>query len=355
MMFGEDLAGYLIIYLLIPAIFLYNSKLARVEQKFLSKQNTNNLRGIAITIIAIHHLVLVTQDPGLLTPFKGLGYLGVSVFFFLSGYGLTFSYLNGIDYFRDFFSKRMIKIFLPFILVNILHLMINYIFYGVPYSFIEFISLAVGIKLIDGTMWYINVLLFWYICFYAAFKYFKTETAEKLILLAAVLYFIFCFKINLGKYWFDSSFAFTVGVLLCPRKKYITSLINKYFSLLLLGSTSLFVLLSIINHGRTSFPAISFRAMAAVVFVFLVYLFMYKVDISRNKVLSFLGSISFEIYLIHSRILQLDIITPKTINLLNLVLYFTITVSAAYLLNRFNLFLHKNMKKPYKNHRFLVN
>ncbi len=345
MTFSHSFSVYIFIYLIIPALFLYRYKLVYSHENYLSKNNTENLRGIAISVIIIHHLVSATSKPDLLTPFIGIGYLGVSIFFFLSGYGITSSYLNKANYLDGFFGKRMAKIFIPFIVLNLIHLSINWMAFGLKYSLLDSIFYISGINLINGSMWYINAIFFWYICFYVLFRYFEKHT-EIMFIVTALIYFFGCKQLNLGKYWFDTSFIFPIGVLFCLRKDYIMTILQKYYYHIILVSTFFFVIFFKINQGKTSLAAISARSTAAIMFVVLICLFLYKVDISGNKLLAFMGSISYELYLIHARIIQLNIVSVNNgISFDKIVFYFMLSIVSALLMNRCTLIMHSAFNK----------
>ena len=72
------------------------------SQSFLNKDNCINLRGVmAICIILCHVLLEIpSEDLGLSKVFFHCGYLCVSVFFFLSGYGLYVSQQKCGDYYK---------------------------------------------------------------------------------------------------------------------------------------------------------------------------------------------------------------------------------------------------------------
>ena len=62
---------------------------------YLDKQNTDCLKGLCAMAVVISHLCSQTgigSSLGLGAIYSALGYLAVSVFFALSGYGLAFSY-----------------------------------------------------------------------------------------------------------------------------------------------------------------------------------------------------------------------------------------------------------------------
>lgn len=63
------------------------------DKDFLSIQNTKCLKGILAIMVLIYHLYLsLNIDLGCFNVlFKPMGYLAVSVFFFISGFGLMSS------------------------------------------------------------------------------------------------------------------------------------------------------------------------------------------------------------------------------------------------------------------------
>jgi peptidoglycan/LPS O-acetylase OafA/YrhL len=86
---------------------------------------TDVIKLLSIIIIASHHFfqtALTRGDGGLFASLycSQAGYLGVALFFFLSGYGLTKSNQRHQMTFGEFINKRVLKIVLPMILANLL-------------------------------------------------------------------------------------------------------------------------------------------------------------------------------------------------------------------------------------------
>jgi peptidoglycan/LPS O-acetylase OafA/YrhL len=78
----------------------------------------DGLRGIAILLVLVHHLLQYRQDPSLLgriiNGVAGVGWSGVSLFFVLSGFlitGILFDSKGGENYFRNFYARRTLRIF----------------------------------------------------------------------------------------------------------------------------------------------------------------------------------------------------------------------------------------------------
>lgn len=91
--------------------------------------------------------------------------MGVGIFLLLSGYGLTQSYIkSGII---GFFKKRLLAVILPYSIVMIIWIFVDYIL-GNKYRILTIGTSILGLNfksVIDVTMWYISFLILWYIAF----------------------------------------------------------------------------------------------------------------------------------------------------------------------------------------------
>ena len=61
------------------------------------------------------------------------------------------SYINNKDYINGFLKKRIVTIYIPFIVSNIIFIMI-YIIKGRTFNWLETIEYILGIRIIDGVM-----------------------------------------------------------------------------------------------------------------------------------------------------------------------------------------------------------
>ena len=100
-------------------------KISKVSLNF-NQKNTAWLRGLsALLLVYIHSLQsCYTGNNAALLLISKCGFLCVSVYFFLSGYGLIVSEKTKKKYIDGFLWKRCIKIFIPVYLAEIL-----YVFY----------------------------------------------------------------------------------------------------------------------------------------------------------------------------------------------------------------------------------
>lgn len=80
------------------------------NDEYLSTETTKKEKGIAAILILLHHLSQRVKVSG---PFVILGYIGfilVAVFFFISGYGLSYGVRYKYDYLKGFFKRRVLPV-----------------------------------------------------------------------------------------------------------------------------------------------------------------------------------------------------------------------------------------------------
>lgn len=116
------------------------------EGIYLDRSLTDIIKMISCLMVAIHHYAGYAISRGysdslILKAFSTQGgYLGVALFFFLSGYGLMKSEQKKHLGFKDFARKRFGKVFIPVLLVTAIWLPIYWFLIG------------------GGNMWIINHL-----------------------------------------------------------------------------------------------------------------------------------------------------------------------------------------------------
>ena len=98
---------------------------------FLSKTDTNVLKGIAIIFMLLHHLfyarrelyddVILYGDNGIVNEIGIFSKVCVAVFVFLSGYGLTVSNASAKSIcLKDFYVHRFVKLYMNYWLIWLL-------------------------------------------------------------------------------------------------------------------------------------------------------------------------------------------------------------------------------------------
>lgn len=248
--------------------------------KKISYTQTNIIKGIAILLVLLGHLNIV--DKG--------GCYGVTLFLFISGYGLMCSYKkNGLF---QFWKKRIKGVWIPYLLITILWIVIDY-FLGIKYNLTTIFSSLFGLNnIIDITMWYIKYLIYWYLLFYLIFKYVKNNSFKIIsLMISAIFCFLLC-KIDFFAPYSEGAIYFIffpLGVIYKFFENYFETTSIKYnFDLPIL-------ILFLVIVKRTD--TISIVASNLFFSYFIIKIVLIN-DCIKNNFLIFLGNISYEIYLL---------------------------------------------------------
>lgn len=321
------------LYILLLLFLLLFQASSSGPENFQEEHFTKNfelpLRGFFTLVIVFHHLSQYLDNPGPFRVFQEVGILCVAAFFFYSGYGLRKSVLTNHGYFHHFFLRRYIKIFVPFFLCNAIYLFVYYLTgnrYGIKLS-LEYLS---GIRLINPQSWYIIVIALFYFVFFLTFRYIR-KTAVSFLLLGIfqIAFPTYCMVKGPGVYWFqgewwfNSSSLFFIGVLIAQFEKQILDFARKWYYPLLLAAALTFLyffpksvqvldkieplLLNehiFVKEMLESWICFIWQTLAVISFVAFVFLLTLKIRFN-NIFLRFLGTHSFELYLIHGLFLEI--------------------------------------------------
>lgn len=316
----------MLVYLYYPLLLLLLFFGARVCKKgewnedVLSFGTTKAFLGFCSIIIIFHHCSQRLCAPWLapfrivhgLDAFVFVGYLCVAVFFFCSGYGMFTASKSKEGFWNKFFVKRILPVIIPATIIWLVFFVIE------KYKKVH-IEKPLWINTYDY-IWYIPALICMYLVFYLSFRIIKNEKAGIAVLIAGVvLYSVVCFLFSPGTWWYNTHHLFAAGVITARKKDKIISGLKK-------GYVPLIVIMTVITalafawasyyyqlitamggqyndlaHGITELFG---QKISALTFVILVVLIGMKIKIG-NKVLSFLGTITLEIYLVHPLFVQL--------------------------------------------------
>jgi peptidoglycan/LPS O-acetylase OafA/YrhL len=139
----------------------------------MNHSHTNELKGAAILMVLFSHIgYFLFSDHKFLFPLSIAGGVGVNIFLFLSGFGLTSSEAKAKKSISHFYSKRLGAIFIPMWLVLIATLVFDayllsktYSVTTVVQSFFGFFPNADIDSAINSPLWYFSLILFYYLIF----------------------------------------------------------------------------------------------------------------------------------------------------------------------------------------------
>ena len=134
---------------------------------------TQELKGLGILAIVFAHIsYMLVTDNTFLYPLSIAAGVGVDLFLFMSGFGLTVGMLKKQMPTLEFYQRRLVKVFIPFWIVLIILFTCDYLFKDIHYSIIYILQSFLGwfprasaFEDVNSPFWYIS----WMLLFYALF------------------------------------------------------------------------------------------------------------------------------------------------------------------------------------------
>ena len=323
----------LIILVLFASLLFSGIHLRRDNEKdIFSIDSSQSLRGLSAIEITLGHIGIATQSI-FLFPNRKAGILFVGIFFFLSGYGLIYSLKNKENYISNFFRKRFFKIFLPAYTVYMIVLFIKLFILQIPFEKDEIVKYIIGYHFADGANWYIVELIVMYALFQICYKYFQIHYANYILLTISLLFVLGAFAAGLDNPWYGSTLCFNIGLFYGEYKEKINDFFWKNFwiknifcmGIMLAGILGFFL------EDKSFWGNVLFRSIASTFWILWLISSLQRINFS-SKLCNFLGSFSYEIYLIHPVVILL--LSGITQPFIFSVLCLAITIMIAWLYHK---------------------
>lgn len=252
--------------------------------------------------IVLHHL---HGKSIFLHEFERWGPLIVSMFFFISAYGLLYSLDARPNYMRNFAVKKVLcKLVFPMLLAFTLNLLLNENLED--FSFMEHLLNPSGPYFFSND-WFLYVLIYCYLIFMVAARFnHKREIRIAILTCGCLAIVIFAAFKGFARNWWATPLAFPVGAIYYQYERYIRNIVDGKKGLIVsifvyfFVFACLFVCSAIFKNQLTTVLAYS---LIPLLFVDCII----RVDLSslaKNKTILFLSKISFEIYLVHGIIID---------------------------------------------------
>ena len=235
------------------------------------------------------------------------------------------SYLKKENYLKDFWNKRIMKIVIPYIIAIIFTILAYLLTRQLSLRKI-FNSLVEGEPVVRFS-WYVLAIIILYIVFYLSAKFLKKKKMINIAVFGGTI--LYCIVVNnilgFNNWWVNSCFAFFIGIYWASYKeKYAITLKDKnkiiryaiMLSIILFAIigiqffTSGYAIMDIINDTdladdimREPIPVINMNIIC-IALLFVLFTILEKMRLN-DKVFTFLGNISFEIYLYHGLVMYL--------------------------------------------------
>ena len=286
----------------------------------------NAIMGVAaLSILFFHAWTPITLEPGesrvflisfLEHFFKKTGFVGVDIFFLLSGIGLTFAINKGST--LRFYYRRIRRVILPFFAVGIIRGIVQ------KWGLVTIIGNLSGYyffaKDVNSFLWFVPAIFTLYILFPLYYKIF-CRFKNKLLFTVCVITLWLLVSLVLRNVMREDLFGFTnripvfvIGILfgyLIQNKKEIVFSLRTYLLIaiaLLLGFylaylTNFLEIELIVPLGNSFLPSLLIATSSSLLLAKLFYMLekrFPKLGNIVNKILGFFGMISLELYCVQS-------------------------------------------------------
>ena len=284
-------------------------------------------RGVFSLLIVLHHLACVTiVGDTSLSFLKAWGGPIVGFFFFTSGYGLCNSLkAKGRYYLKNFFGRKLSKLLYPIIIVLTLYFLFKLSILDFDFSLL--LACWSRAELIPFG-WFITELFLFYIIFYSSAALSNDiRTSCRLIWLCSVLLAACLFIINAPGVWLRNIFCFAIGYTVClhPDFYMVRGNLSKYnnfiICIVVIAVDALILLLDRTADGGGIL-------VASHVLPLQFYIITRKLPMPNKGVITSVGKISYELYLIHGVVIYIvSVYVKSSCILLLLVCMMTVLLS----------------------------
>ena len=320
--FGFSVASLLldIVFLAFVVLVLWGIKFRHSNESdcdYLSREQSTPIRGCAALAVVLHHFSQNVPDGMLFRIFTRAGVLAVGLFFFYSGYGLMHQYKTKDNYAASFFKHRLPSLLIPFLTVAAMWCA-AYLIHdkSIVSVFNRILEIKNGTTIIPYS-WYVFVILALYIVFGITIKY-ASRKGEKKPLLTIIVATVFCCvwivgstMIGFGGWWCNSCLCFVLGMIWKQYQEKIDHFLNTKGHVWVVAAVSFIIFLVAFLRSNifsadliTFLPEIilkivryGFSFVEPLMFCIVAVLILMHLRIG-NRVSTWLGGISYEIYLV---------------------------------------------------------
>lgn len=264
---------------------------------FFDLSTTTSMRGFWCLVVMLVHVPEAYRN-GIQDLLGSFAYIGVTFFFMTSGYGLMLAARKSTDGFmRGFWKRRLPKLLIPTVLVNLLTMVL------------DFQGSRVNIWRIFHLNSFVRQLLVFYFAFWVIFSLpIQKQGAKQLILgitVVGISLLIYVSDTSLF-YWPVESFGFLYGVLMPNWKEQFSAKAKQNWAKGLAVLTIFCLLLGVmyLKVKYVAFFGDYLLRIALGIFMLLLILWANVKYPVGNAAGRFLGKISYEVYLIHGLVFE---------------------------------------------------
>lgn len=274
--------------------------------KKLSRNYTDCLKIVSALLVVSHHysqLSIVhgwSSSPVWWALASQGGYIGVAIFFFLSGYGLSESDKKRHLPLSDFVKRRFLKIYLPVLLVTAIWIPLEFAFFGKPLNWGTLpYDLLWGFD--DDVLWFVRILFGLYVAFFIfselMARKWKSLAWGILILASLSLMGVMGFS-DFGSAGIP---CFGMGVLYSHTRKLLPSIAALSIGICV-GLTYTFLTKD--YSGVYAHAVINYIVLAIVLLLYAIVPYIDVVLANAGKCLPLCAAFTFDLYITHWKVLD---------------------------------------------------
>lgn len=293
-----------------------------------SKNHTTFLKGVAAIVVVFVHFPEEFQNP-LQDAIGSFAYIGVTIFFMISSFGMLYSIDHNPQYLKSFWKNRLASLLIPNYLVNI-----------ILFGLMTLIGLTPLLKDLYGINHYVVILLEFCILFFIMMllrgktSALVTDLIMITIITASSLYLFFSYYSAEGGVpgWSYERMGLIWGIILYRFRDRIDIWFGKHYTAKLAVATLLSLILGV---AYLKFKYVWFVGAYLLKVVLGVSLILFILMISRHrsfgKPIMTIGDISFEIYLSHGGVMAiLNYLNPECNSGAFIIMTFAATILLSY-------------------------
>lgn len=288
------------------AIVLANMEYCPHKEYFFDFHDSMMLRGMFCIIVVLVHIPSAYQNR-VQDIMGSFAYIGVTFFFMTSAFGLKYGTIHKKSYLQDFWFKRLLALLIPAFLCN-----------AISVGMAAIVNGRISIRSFFHINGWVKLLLFFYSVFWLMyyisdkFKPHQSRTVwgrywqDVLVCLMILAYSLFdrLFSTGLTLGWATESMGFAYGIILADCVEPLKSWMDRKWW----TKSALFLMAGIITGlSYIKFKLVVFlgdyclKVLLGLVLMMLLFQLLRRIRIG-NRMLSFLGGISYEIYLLHEAV-----------------------------------------------------
>lgn len=326
------LMSLIVIFLAFTLLFKAKLNTDASPDQFFDKTNSNAMRGFWCLIVILVH-VPATYQNAIQDMLGSFAYIGVTFFFMTSAFGLKLGVSKDPDNIKKFWRKRLPKLLVPCLLVNIVGIVSALIRTGL-FKWMTIITIDTWV------LW----LLVCYVIFWCVYRFVPVRGGYKDALICILIIAFSCVMYVFNKFdtsslgnWSSEVYGFIWGIVLSNLKDRLVGWVNKKW----LTKVVVFCILAgVLGILYLKFKPVVFFGdyILKIVLGLAIIVFMLvantRIEIG-NRISLFLGSISYEIYLLHHTVFALvAFFAPEAISGVFVVASIIITVILAIIVHK---------------------